>query len=467
MLFSSFTFLCFFLPIVLGVYYVLPGQLRNLFLLLASLVFYAFGEPVYVFLMMGVVLFVYGISLSFSLCRSDLMKQIVLVFGIALVLGILFYFKYFDFSISTFNQIFTTEYSLVKVIMPIGISFYIFQALSYLIDVYRKTVPVQKNPLSLMLYIGLFPQLIAGPIVRYNSIYLQLYHRRHSVERVYAGFCRFVIGLGKKVIIANTLGITVDRIFSTPVESLSPAVAWTGMIFYTLQLYFDFSGYSDMAIGLGRMFGFKFLENFNYPYISRSVSEFWRRWHMSLSGWFKQYVYISLGGNRKGLPRTVINLFIVFLLTGIWHGAAWTFILWGIWHGSFIVAEKIISAVCRVPEIIRKYAGHVYLLLVVMAGWVLFRSETIGYATDYLKMLTGFMPSRPDFGLGYYVRPGGLVIMGIGVFAAFGGFKKIHQLLSPYKIGRILESAYVTAVLCGVVILLTASSYNPFIYFRF
>lgn len=467
MLFSSFTFLCFFLPIIVGVYYVLPCLLRNTFLLLASLFFYGFANTAHLSVMIMIVSGVYGGTLLMDRFRHNLGRKIILTLTASFVLGVLFFYKYMNFTQENIRYFLKTDPVFSEIILPIGISFYTFQALSYLFDVYSYKTVVQKNYFRLLLYISLFPQLVAGPIVKYTDVALQLVKRHHSLFRVKTGFNRFLIGLGKKVILANILAETADKIFSTEPTALSVSSAWVGMAFYSLQLYFDFSGYSDMAIGLGRMFGFKFLENFNYPYVSKSITQFWRRWHMSLSGWFKEYVYIPLGGNKKGLSRTLINLAFVFLLTGIWHGAAWTFIIWGLWHGFFIICEKIVKKIVGQNDIKMFYVlPHLYTLLIVMIGWVFFRSDTLSYAYSYILLLFGMIETIPNYGMGYYVQNGDWIILGISCFAAVGGFKWLLSKMR-FKGADILLGIYAWFVGVLSVCFLTACGYNPFIYFRF
>lgn len=347
MVFSSVTFLFVFLPVVLAVYYILPGRLRNTFLLLASLLFYYWGEPRFVFVMLASIVWNYlcGLMCGYLPERMRGLRKLALILAVAVNLGLLVYFKYADFIIGTINGVFSRSIPLLGVTLPIGISFFTFQGLSYVIDVYRQTVRPQRDPLKLGMYISLFPQLIAGPIVRYADIEREIDHRSVDREKFYAGVSRFVIGLSKKVLIANTLALRADQIFGQPCQSLTAGVAWLGALLYSLQIYFDFSGYSDMAIGLGKMLGFTFLENFDLPYMSRSVTEFWRRWHISLSSWFRDYVYIPLGGNRRG--NVYLHLLTVFILTGLWHGAAWNFVLWGLWHGLFLIVERVLRGRIR------------------------------------------------------------------------------------------------------------------------
>ena len=339
MLFSSMTFLYVFLPIVLLLYLITKKELHNPILLAASIIFYAWGEPKYLAIMLLTILVNYFGALLIQ--NSTKRKKLFLILTVIANLGFLIYFKYFNFIIANCNNLLNLNINALDIIMPIGISFYTFQAMSYVIDVYRGEVKAQNDLYKVALYICLFPQLIAGPIIKYHDIEEQIESREVEFDKVSMGVKRFIVGLSKKVLIANTLGVVADKVFIQDPTTFSHLTAWLGALSYTLQLYFDFSGYSDMAIGLGLIFGFRFMENFNYPYTSKSITEFWRRWHISLSTWFKEYVYISLGGNRKGKFRTLVNLAIVFLLTGIWHGAQWTFIVWGIWQGVFIIIEKI------------------------------------------------------------------------------------------------------------------------------
>ena len=340
MLFSSLIFLSIFLPLVTAIYIIVKKELKNFVLLVSSLIFYAWGEPRYLAIMLFIIILNYTFGILVETAKN---RKIYLFLAVIGNLSVLIYFKYFNFIIENLNNLLSSKISSIDIIMPIGISFYIFQALSYVIDVYRKGVKAQKNIYNLALYVTFFPQLIAGPIVKYHDIEKEITKRNMNFENIYFGLKRFSFGLGKKIILANTLGEVVDKIFNSNIDILDSKILWLGAISYSLQLYFDFSGYSDMAIGLGKIFGFHFLENFNYPYISKSITEFWRRWHISLGSWFREYLYIPLGGNRKGTKRTYINLFLVLLATGIWHGASWTFIIWGLWHGVFIITERYFS----------------------------------------------------------------------------------------------------------------------------
>ena len=387
MVFSSMTFIWIFLPILLFVYYISKEKYRNIILLIFSLIFYSWGEPKYIVLMLISILVNYIFGRILDKCNKKKNKTIVLIFSIIFNLGLLVYFKYFNFIATNIDNIIGNNVIPNKnIVLPIGISFYTFQIMSYIIDLYRGDIKVQKNLLNLALYISFFPQLIAGPIVKYKDIDEQLQKRTVTIEKFSNGIKRFVYGLAKKVIFANTLAYIADTIFNSNIEFLNMPIAWLGAICYTLQIYFDFSGYSDMAIGLGKMFGFEFMENFNLPYISESITEFWRRWHISLSTWFKEYLYIPLGGNRKGKIRTYINLLIVFFATGIWHGASWNFVVWGLFNGFFLVIERI-----KLKELLDKnklkFINHIYALLVIIFGWVLFRADTLKSALQYMKIM--------------------------------------------------------------------------------
>lgn len=389
MVFSSMVFMCIFLPVVFILHCILPGiRLKNALLLLASVLFYAYGEPVYIIL-----LFVSTLLNYFCACliESSKYKKVILTLAVICNLGILIVFKYTDFILGTVNTLTGLHLPLPQIRMPIGISFFTFQAMSYVIDVYRGTTKAQKNYAKVLLYISFFPQLIAGPIVKYHDIAQEIDNRTQSLEGVSLGIRRFSAGLCKKVLISNTMGLVADQLFGASAGNINAAGAWLGAISYMLQIYFDFSGYSDMAIGLGWMFGFHFKENFNYPYISGSIREFWRRWHISLSGWFLEYLYIPLGGNRKGKFRTVVNKMIVFLCTGIWHGAAVNFLFWGIYHGCFLMLEEYVPWIGRKGSKLKAVFQHIYALLVVCIGFVFFRADTMSQGLFWIKeMFTGF-----------------------------------------------------------------------------
>lgn len=475
MVFSSITFLFVFFPIFLAIYFLLAPRFKNGFLLLASLVFYWWGEPKFVLVMLGSIALNYCCGL---LCgqRNKIVKKFGIWTAVLLNIGLLFVFKYLDFAITTVDRFFSLEIPLRGIALPIGISFFTFQGLSYVIDVYCEKAKFQKNPLKLGMYISMFPQLIAGPIVRYVDIETQISDRRMDVDTFYEGIVRFVTGLAKKVVISNTLAVPVDQIFSLAPQNMSFDVAWLGAILYTLQIYYDFSGYSDMAIGLGKMCGFSFMENFNYPYMSKSVSEFWRRWHISLSTWFRDYVYIPLGGNRKG--NVYLHLFIVFLLTGLWHGASWNFIVWGMWHGMFLVLERMLRGRPGIQDTrdrnalqaLRSFFQRGYTLFVVLLGWVFFRADSVTYAVDYIRAMFGFIPDcTPYFGITYYLAPYNIFIMVLAVLLSANYVQNGAITLKRRcrLCGEIGERVLLAGLIVICVITVMAQTYNPFIYFRF
>lgn len=438
MLFSSNTFLFGFLPAVVVLYYLCPRRCRNVLLLVSSLIFYGWGEPKYVLLMLVSILLNYFCGLAAGK-RQTQQRSVrgVLIMGVVLNLGMLGFFKYGTFFFGS---------AFPDIPLPIGISFYIFQAMSYLIDVCRREVEVQKNVLTFGTYVTLFPQLIAGPIVRYRDVAEMLESRRENLPQFSRGVQRFVVGLSKKVLLANTFGSAWNALQVTT----GTAAAWLGLLCYTLQIYFDFSGYSDMAIGLGQLFGFTFLENFNYPYISASITEFWRRWHISLSTWFKEYVYIPLGGNRKGLARQIFNILVVWLLTGLWHGASWNFVLWGGYYAALLILEKcwLLKAVEKLPLVLRRMLT----MVLVMLGWALFYFENLGALGAFLGRLFTAVPSA---GIAFY-----LPVTALGCLCATPALKRV-KLPDAVRWGLCM----VLLLLC--VASLARQSYNPFIYFRF
>lgn len=467
MLFSSMTFVFVFLPIVLLLYLVTKKELHNPILLIASIIFYAWGEPRYLAIMLLTILINWLGAIAVDKFKNH--KKIYLTLTIIANLGFLIYFKYFNFLIDNCNHILHAHIDPLNIVMPIGISFYTFQALSYVVDVYRGDCKVQKDIYKLALYICLFPQLIAGPIVKYHDVAEQIDSREVNFEKVDLGVKRFIIGLSKKMLIANTMGAIADKIFIQSPDTFSPLIAWIGSIAYSFQLYFDFSGYSDMAIGLGLIFGFTFMENFNYPYISKSITEFWRRWHISLSTWFKEYVYIPLGGNRHGKLNTLKNLGIVFLLTGIWHGAAWNFIFWGMWHGFFIILEKIIN----IKEFEKKYTQkwvhflqHIYCIFAFVIGWVMFRAETMSYALTYLKNMFGFVKIHDIvYGFSYYIDTFEIIIFVAAILCSVPLFSKMLEVKN--KFAKIAINIWLIILFILSSATIAASTYNPFIYFRF
>ena len=463
MLFTSISFLYYFLPTIIILYFITPKKYRNYILLIFSIIFYMYGEPKYVILMLVEILVAYFGALLIDKYKS---KEIFLI-TIIIHIGLLCVFKYTDLFITTINSIFKSNINLFNIALPIGISFYTFQILSYVIDVYKGKVKVQKNILKLATYVSLFPQLIAGPIVRYETICDELDNRDETIEKFSLGVRRFIIGLAKKVLIANMLGELCTK-FSL-VDERSVLFYWIFAISYMLQVYFDFSAYSDMAIGLGKMFGFTFLENFNYPFISKSITEFWRRWHISLSSWFKDYVYIPLGGSRKGTLKLVRNILIVWFLTGIWHGAAYNFILWGLFIGVFLVIEKLWLSkyISKLPKFLR----NIYVLFIIMISFIMFNAGSINEAFFNIKGLFGLNKEVFINNYTIYYLKSYLIVLIIAIFGATPLFKNIVEKLKKSKclnkIINILEPIFLVILLLLVTAYLIDSSYNPFLYFRF
>ncbi len=466
MVFSSTIFLCVYLPLVLLGYYICPKKGRNLFLLIASLVFYAWGEPKYVFLMIFSILVNYIFGRLMDKHRENKKRlKLMLVLSVVIDIGLLSVFKYTDFIITNVNAIFGANFDLLNIALPIGISFYTFQAMSYTIDVYRNDVRVQKNLIDFGMYITMFPQLIAGPIVRYADVQDQLAERSVTTADFSEGVMRFVVGLGKKVLLANQMGAVWSEIYALGGD-VSALMAWTGAIAYTFQIYFDFSGYSDMAIGLGRMFGFKFPENFRYPYQSVSITDFWRRWHITLSTWFKEYLYIPLGGNRRGLARQALNLLIVWSLTGFWHGAGWNFVLWGLYYFVILFIEKLflLKALDKLPKFFR----HVYALLLIIIGWVIFASDDVSVLLPFLGSMFG--ANGAVGGMDVYTLLTKAVLLIICCIASTELPKKLFLSATGAmneKAAFTLKSVLTIALLALSMILLIGDSYNPFLYFRF
>ena len=477
MVFSSIVFICVFFPVVYMLHTVLPSiRMKNALLLIASLLFYAYGEPVYLFLMLFSSLLNYVCALCVR--KGEQKNKPVLVFAVAANLLILGFFKYAGMVVSSVNQLFGTQFAGLNIPLPIGISFFTFQAMSYVIDVCRGTVDAQKNYGKVLLYISFFPQLIAGPIIKYRDISRYIDERTVTVQKSAEGMCRFIVGLSKKVLIANTVGAAADHIFSAPLQEINITAAWIGALAYLLQIYYDFSGYSDMAIGMGKLFGFEMQENFQYPYSSRGIKEFWRRWHISLSSWFREYLYIPLGGNRKGKGRTALNKLIVFFCTGLWHGADWTFVFWGLYHGFFLTAEDFIRSF-RKPAKEKKgnrkmvsLLRHLYLLLVVTVGFVIFRADSMGQALWIIRqMFVGFSFSPEAVCLTMeQLTKAFCAAMAVGAAGAFPVKERLEGLLGR-RFGtagcRALSYAITWALLAVCMIHLSGSTYNPFIYFRF
>ena len=481
MLFSSTTFLFGFLPAVLLMYFLMPVLFRkhartaqNAVLFLFSLVFYAWGEPIYIFLMCLSITVAYITGILADKTRLPENKKdskgpfAAMMTAVVWNLGLLLFFKYTDFFINTINSAAGTEFKPTGLALPIGISFYSFQTLSYVIDVYKGNVKCQKNILHLGTYVALFPQLIAGPIVRYIDVAEQLVHRDESIEKFAEGVKRFCVGLGKKVIIANAVGELFDSISNSPQSELSVAASWIGIIAYTFQIYFDFSGYSDMAIGLGKMFGFDFLENFNYPYISDSITEFWRRWHISLSSWFRDYVYIPLGGNRKGKARQCVNIMVVWFLTGFWHGANWNFMMWGVYFGVILLLEKnfLLKLLKKSPKMIR----HIYALLLIVIGWGIFAYEDTSALLQNLKNMFGFGGLPLWNGQTAFWLTQNIVLFMLAIVCSTplikkaGGFMAKHK---PSMYETVIVPAECTLLFIVSVAYLAGNSFNPFLYFRF
>ena len=464
MVFSSLIFLWIFLPIVLLVYFIAGKRLRNVVLLIASLVFYAWGEPKYILLMLISIFVNWIIGLFMDQCEKY--KKPLLIVAVICNLGLLGYFKYFNFLIDIVNHCIGSEIAYQEIRLPIGISFFTFQILSYVIDLYRRQYKVQKNLINLALYISFFPQLIAGPIVKYKDIDVQLAHREITTNKLADGIRRFIYGLGKKVLIANVAAKCVDTIFALDYVEVTGWLAWAAAILYMLQIYYDFSGYSDMAIGLGKIFGFEFQENFCYPYLSRSIQEFWQRWHISLGTWFKEYLYIPLGGNRKGKVRTYINLLIVFGATGLWHGASMNFVLWGLYHGSFSILERM-----GLRERLTKHPvfSHLYAMLVVVFGWVLFRAENLRQAGRYVKrMLLPWMYTNTNvkWQILFGNRTILMIIVGILGTGMMQQFLKKKCSIEKWKYS-IPELLICAGIFLLCIANLASNTYNPFIYFRF
>ncbi|MCE5172758.1 MBOAT family protein [Paenibacillus profundus] len=461
MLFSSLLFLFLFLPAVLALYYCSPWRIKNLILFLTSLIFYAWGEPVYIVIMLLSTITDYSFGLLLSRPKlNTIQRKWIVVFSVVVNLGLLSYFKYADFLILNVNELLGTHIPLTELPLPIGISFYTFQSMSYIIDVYRGTAKAQRNWIDFGTFVALFPQLVAGPIVQYNTLAEQLRKRSVNIEKFAEGVRRFIIGLAKKVLLANNIGLLWHTISSSNLDSMPALTAWLGIIAFAFQIYFDFSGYSDMAIGLGLMFGFRFNENFNQPYIAQSITDFWRRWHISLSSWFRDYVYIPLGGNRRGLGIQLRNILIVWLLTGIWHGASWNFLLWGLYFGVILIIEKWwgLKLLNRLPRWVR----HLYALLLILIGWVLFAFDQLPMVLRYLQAMVGFnhQPLWDNSTL-YFTYTNAILIL-VLIIASL-----------PMKQSRSKNTrSLLPLVWHGVLFFLSVAylvdaTFNPFLYFRF
>lgn len=457
-------FLCVFLPAAFCLHLLLPGmRAKNFLLVVASLVFYAYGEPIYVILLVASSAGNYILARLTGECPK--IRKLTMTLAVVINLGLLVIFKYSGFLVETFNSVTGAGIPVPQVRMPIGISFFTFQALSYVIDVYRGDASVQKNFGKVLLYISFFPQLIAGPIVKYHDVEAEINNRKQTPEEIGKGIRRFIAGLSKKVLIANTMGLVADNLFGAAATGITGPGAWLGAVSYMLQIYFDFSGYSDMALGLGMMFGFHFHENFDYPYISASIREFWRRWHMSLSGWFKEYLYIPLGGNRRGKFRTVVNKMIVFVCTGVWHGASFNFLFWGIYHGFFLMLEEYIPFIGKKGGKLKSFFQHVYALLVVCVGFVFFRADTMKQGCFWIReMFTDFGWKASAMSLTLQqLTPVYLVTLAAALVAAV----PVNSMLKKYKWYEGFTYVLSLAGFALCVLSLAGGTYNPFIYFRF
>ena len=468
MVFSSLIFIFIFLPLVLVSYYIAPRRLRNTVILLASLLFYAWGEPTYIILIIISILINYlgALLIRVHIKNKDKSKFIFITL-LLIDISILFFFKYYGFAIECLGSIIGLDLKVKSISLPLGISFYTFQQISYIADIYMQKVKPERNLIDFATYITMFPQLIAGPIVKYDDIHKQLANRKESINKFGEGVQRFIIGLGKKVILANNIGVISTQVKEVNLNDLSIVLSWIGIIAFTLQIYFDFSGYSDMAIGLAKMFGFDFLENFDYPYISKSITVFWRRWHMSLGGWFREYIYIPLGGNKKGTLIQVRNLFIVWFTTGLWHGASTNFVVWGLYFGVILFIEKIYlkDLLKKIPSIF----SHIYTLIIVMIGWVIFDMNTLTDSGHYIKIMFGFGNNIFIDNLAKYILTNNFIILLIGLICSTKLIKiYMNKIKSTFRENDVF---LITAINLLILIISTAyllgASYNPFLYFRF
>ena len=467
MVFSSLSFLTLFLPLTILLYFAVPRRFRNLLLFLASLIFYAWGEPVYIVLMLfsSVVDYSHGLLMEKFDGRPGV-RRALLISSVAINLSLLGFFKYAGLVVSTLNAALSLSIPVPSVALPVGISFYTFQTMSYSIDVYRRNCPAQRDPIAFGCYVTMFPQLIAGPIVRYVDVMREINGRRETFEGFYLGIRRFLVGLAKKLILANGVGMLWDSVSAQPAASLSALSAWLGVLAYAFQIYFDFSGYSDMAIGMGRMFGFQFPENFRYPYVSRSVSDFWRRWHITLSTWFREYLYIPLGGNRVSVSRNIFNLAVVWMATGLWHGASWNFLLWGAYFGAVLIAEKFLygKALSRAPG----FVGWAYTALVVLVGWVFFALDDLGRGAAYLGAMFGGGAGAVDaYALRALLNYGAVLLLCAAASTplASGALERLRARRP--RAHSALTYALVIAGFALCLIYVVDAGYNPFLYFRF
>lgn len=470
MVFSSLVFIFVFLPITLFIYYLSPRKLKNLVLLISSLIFYAWGEPIYIFLMIFTTVFSYVSAILINKYKSKKTSSLaIFILSVAVNLSVLCFFKYYGFFIDNINNLFSMNIKFKKLPLPVGISFYTFQTLSYIIDVYLKKVPVQKNIISFSTYVTMFPQLVAGPIVKYGDINKQLENRKESLDKFGDGVSYFIRGLSKKVLLANNIGLLWSNVKALSPDKISVFSAWLGILAFTFQIYFDFSGYSDMAIGLGKFFGFDLMENFNYPYISKSVTEFWRRWHISLGSWFREYVYIPLGGNKKGALKQYRNLFIVWFLTGFWHGANWNFIIWGLYFGVLITLEKIF--VLKWLDKLPNFISHVYALIIIIVGWAIFEFENTSVLFSFIKTMFGMGSNTFIDNQSIYYLYTNLFLFILAIIFSTPLPKKLFKKLiynvklKPYA-KLIVPTIYLILILLCTTYLVN-ETYNPFLYFKF
>ncbi|WP_270474731.1 MBOAT family O-acyltransferase [Clostridium cochlearium] len=470
MVFSSLVFIFVFLPITLFIYYLSPKKLKNLVLLISSLIFYAWGEPIYIFLMIFTTVFSYVSAILIDKYKSKKTSSLaIFILSVAVNLSVLCFFKYYGFFIDNINNLFSMNIKFKKLPLPVGISFYTFQTLSYIIDVYLKKVPVQKNIISFSTYVTMFPQLVAGPIVKYGDINKQLENRKENLDKFGEGVSYFIRGLSKKVLLANNIGLLWSNVKALSPDKISVFSAWLGILAFTFQIYFDFSGYSDMAIGLGKFFGFDLMENFNYPYISKSVTEFWRRWHISLGSWFREYVYIPLGGNKKGALKQYRNLFIVWFLTGFWHGANWNFIIWGLYFGILITLEKIF--VLKWLDKLPNFISHVYALIIIIVGWAIFEFENTSVLFSFIKTMFGMGSNTFIDNQSIYYLYTNLFLFILAIIFSTPLPKKLFKKLiynvklKPYA-KLIVPTIYLILILLCTTYLVN-ETYNPFLYFKF
>lgn len=470
MIFSSLFFICIFLPVTLILYYVVPRKAKNLILLIMSLVFYAWGEPVYVLLMMFSIVYNYFAARSISYYRESenkSMKLFVFILCLIINLGLLCFFKYYGFFVENINALFHLSLPIRSIALPIGISFYTFQTLSYVIDVYRGNVQVQRNIINFGAYISMFPQLIAGPIVRYADIEKQLTDRVISFDKFAEGTAWFIIGLAKKVLLANNIGMLFDAVFASAAPERAVLTTWLGVIAFTFQIYFDFSGYSDMAVGLGKMLGFEFVQNFKYPYISKSATEFWRRWHISLSTWFREYVYIPLGGNRVSVAKHIRNLLIVWILTGFWHGAAWNFVIWGLYYGILLILEKYVygKALQKAGAVV----GHIYTIFVFVLGWLIFASESLSSLGANFASMFGILGTPfANETTWYFLRTNAVLLLVCILCSTPFVMNLFTKIASRKGFGfKLVGTICYAALFIISIAYLVNATYNPFLYFRF